>query len=92
MARLKLAGTIDEHGAQRLSRCLDDLDLDQISCVELDFVGVPFIGSAGISRLLWLFKAMAPQGGRVIIRRMSPDILDVFHNTKLDEVFIVQPD
>lgn len=89
VARLVPSGTIDEIGAEKLKSSLEKLDLHKIKKIELDFRSVPFIGSAGIGRLLALYRAVAPNGGSVVIFNVSPDIYNIFRSTKLTEVFEV---
>lgn len=89
-ARVVPVGAIDEAGAERLKASLDKIDLNKIKNIELDFRGVPFIGSAGIGKLLSLYRLVAPKGGAVTIINVTQDIYNIFRGTKLTEVFSVR--
>ncbi|MEW5913138.1 MAG: STAS domain-containing protein [Thermodesulfobacteriota bacterium] len=88
--KIVLVGNVDERGAEELKRRLLDLDLGAMQEVELDFSGVTFIGSAGIGKLLLLYKNLAAHGGKLRIQNLSKDILTMFKVIKLDQVFQLQ--
>lgn len=84
---IQVVGSIDERGAEELKRSFLDLDVPALEEVELDFSGVTFIGSAGIGKLLLLYKNLASHEGKVIIKNLSKDIFTMFKVIKLDQVF-----
>ncbi len=86
-ARITVSGNIDERGAEELKRRFLDLDIPKIKDVVLDFSEVTFVGSAGIGKLLLLYKNLAPHGGSIRIENMSKDIYTMFKVVKLDKVF-----
>ena len=86
-AQIQIVGTIDERGAEELKRRLLDLDFASTKQVVIDFSAVTFIGSAGIGKLLLLYKNLAAHGGKVRIENMSRDIFTMFKVVKLDKVF-----
>ncbi|RJX36560.1 MAG: anti-sigma factor antagonist [Desulfarculus sp.] len=86
-ASIVLAGSVDERGAEELKRRLLDLEIDSLEEVELDFGGVTFIGSAGIGKLLLLYKSLAAHGGKLSITNLSKDIFTMFKVIKLDQIF-----
>jgi anti-anti-sigma factor len=90
-ARIEIFGSIDERGAEEMKRRFLELDLPAIKEVVFDFRGVTFIGSAGIGKLLLLYKNVAAQGGKVRIDNMSKDIYTMFKVVKLDKIFSISP-
>lgn len=90
-ARIEVFGSIDERGAEEMKRRFLELDLSAIKEVVFDFRGVTFIGSAGIGKLLLLYKNVAAQGGKVRIDNMSKDIYTMFKVVKLDKIFSISP-
>ncbi len=86
-ARIEVVGSIDERGAENLKRSFLDLDIGSMNNVVLDFDGVTFIGSAGIGKLLLLYKNLAEHGGQLRIENLSKDIYTMFKVVKLDQVF-----
>ncbi len=90
-ARINLVGSIDERGAEELKRRFLELDLGNLKEVVFDFNAVTFIGSAGIGKLLLLYKNVAAQGGRIRIENMSKDIYTMFKVVKLDKIFNISP-
>ena len=90
-ARIEVFGSIDERGAEEMKRRFLELDLSAIKEVIFDFRGVTFIGSAGIGKLLLLYKNVAAQGGKVRIDNMSKDIYTMFKVVKLDKIFSISP-
>lgn len=90
-ARIEVFGSIDERGAEEMKRRFLELDLATIKEVTFDFKGVTFIGSAGIGKLLLLYKNVAAQGGKIGIENMSKDIYTMFKVVKLDKIFSISP-
>lgn len=85
--RIEVVGSIDERGAEELKRRFLELDMSGLKEVNFDFGGVTFIGSAGIGKLLLLYKNVATQGGKISIENMSKDIYTMFKVVKLDKIF-----
>ena len=89
-ALISLTGSIDERGAEEIKRRFLELELSSLKEVILDFSGVSFIGSAGIGKLLLLYKNLTAHGGMIIIKNMSKDIHTMFKVVKLDKIFTLE--
>ena len=63
------------------------MDISALKEIVLDFSGVTFIGSAGIGKLLLLYKNVVVHGGIITIENMSKDIYTMFKVVKLDKIF-----
>ena len=55
--------------------------------VVLDFDGVDFVSSSVIAKLIRLRKLSQTDGRRVSLRRLNPDLLELFKLTRLDQIF-----
>lgn len=58
----------------------------------LNFQGVDFLASAALNKVLSLERKVKGQGGRLAICCLSPTMRDVFHITRLGEVFDIYPE
>ncbi len=84
---LTLSGLIDEQGADELKEKFTSLKTNKPYKVILNFTHVSHIGSAGIGKLLLLYKDVAIYGGNIIITGLSSELKTIFVNLKLDTVF-----
>ena len=85
--KIAITGNIDEQGAEELKRRFLELNLEDVKEVVIDFSKVSFIGSAGIGKLLLLYKNLAAKGGVIRIENMPKDIYTMFKVVKLDKIF-----
>ena len=86
---LTLSGQIDERGAEKLKEKFSSLKKTKPEAVLMNFTNVSHIGSAGIGKLLLLYKDVAIYGGKIIITGLSPELKSIFVNLKLDTVFTI---
>lgn len=86
---LTLSGQIDERGAEKLKEKFSSLKKTKPKTVLMNFTNVSHIGSAGIGKLLLLYKDVAIYGGKIIITGLSPELKSIFVNLKLDTVFTI---
>jgi len=82
-----IKGSIDENGAQIIKSNFTKLDKTSIKTVTFDFEAVSHIGSAGIGKLLLIYKDIAINGGQIKIINPSNTIYTLFQTLKLDSVF-----
>ncbi len=85
-----ITGAIDEQGAQTLKLKFRALDKNQVKKVVLDFAGVTHIGSAGIGKLLLLYRDLAINGGEIHIVNISETIYSLMTTLKLESVFKIE--
>ena len=74
---------------EQLQRLADGSDAGK---VVLNFRKVEFLSSSTLGRLVRLHKELQSTGGRLILCRISPAILEVFRLTKLDKVLNIKED
>jgi len=77
---LSLAGWLDTTTAPNLQETLLPL-LTSGQSVVLDFAGVEYISSAGMRVLLAGQKATAANGTRLVLRNVTPAVLDILKMT-----------
>ena len=87
--RILLEGEIDERGAEELKRCFRGLPLRQFRAVTLDFKGVTHIGSAGIGKLLVLYRDLAVANAGLHLVNTSRAIFQLLCELKLNSLFSV---
>jgi len=88
--RIQIAGSINQTGAEELKRHLTDLNFQQIQEVVIDFAKVTYIGSAGVGKLLLLYKNLTSEQARIRILNVDPNIYKLFLDMKLDEIFSIE--
>ncbi len=88
-ARLEIIGDIDEPGAAILKSKFGELDRSSLTEVILDFNKVTHIGSAGIGKLLLLYKDLAPLSIALKITNSSASVYELLKMVKLDTIFII---
>ena len=82
-----LSGVVDELGAEKLKGEFQKLDIDSAKEVVIDFSGVLEFGSAGIGKLLVLYKNIKLRGGKLQLIKVPKEIYRAFRVTELDKLF-----
>lgn len=82
-------GEIDEQGAEEIKTKFLELDKSAFKNVTFDFARVSHIGSAGIGKLLLIYKDIAINGGEVRVINLSEAIYTLFLTLKLNSVFTI---
>ena len=67
-------------------------DLQGAKNVILDFGGVEYISSAGLRETVALFRTVTANGGTFAIRRLLPEVADVFTLTGFDKKIDIRAD
>ena len=86
-AHFQVSGHIYEAEADQLKSAFKSLDVQSIKEVTIDFAEVEHIGSAGIGKLLLLYKELTVAGGKIRIDNLSADLYELFLAMKLDSLF-----
>jgi len=84
---ITIQGEIDEVGAEEIKRCFRDLQVAGLQEVAVDLAAVSHIGSAGIGKLLVLYKDLAMRGVRLTLVRVPSPIYHLLREMKLDTLF-----
>jgi anti-sigma B factor antagonist len=84
-----IAGTIDERGAEELKTRFREIPAGQRGGVYIDFKEVTHIGSAGIGKLLVLYKDLAVRGSRLHLQNVPRNIYRLLCEMKLNSIFTI---
>lgn len=87
--RIKLQGILDEKGAEALKSSINQLRLDTVKEVEIDYSQVQHVGSSGIGKMLLLYKHLASQGGKMTVSNLPGPIFELFIELKMDTLFTI---
>ena len=82
---VELTGRLDTLTSPDLEERLDE-ELDGIEKIIFDPGGVEYISSAGLRVLVGAYQMMEDKGG-MLIRNVTPDVMDVFEVTGLIDGF-----
>ena len=80
-------GRLDTVAAQQVADTLDPLLQQADSNIILDCEKMPFISSSGLRIFLKIRKEVAAKGGKMCLKNVCTDVLQVFKMTKLDDIF-----
>jgi len=84
---------LDEAGILELGTELFGLvEQDNRKSLLLNFVGVEFLSSAALGKLITLDRKVKSNKGRMKMSNIRPEILEVFQITKLNKIFDIRKD
>lgn len=88
-AQVKMGGRVDQAGAEELKQGLAGLDLNKISSITVDMSGVTYIGSAGVGKLLLLYKNMTAANPIIKLVNVPREIRELLSDMELGEIFTI---
>lgn len=80
-------GRLDTLAAQQIAETIDPLLQNADRIIILDCEKMPFISSSGLRIFLKIRKEVAAKGGKMYLKNICPDVMQVFKMTKLDDIF-----
>ena len=80
-------GRLDTLAAQQIADTIEPLMQHADQTIILDCEKMPFISSSGLRLFLKIRKEASEKGGKLYLRKVCNDVLQVLKMTKLDEVF-----
>ena len=80
-------GRLDTLAAQQIAETIDPLLQNADRIIILDCEKMPFISSSGLRIFLKIRKEVAVKGGKMYLKNICPDVMQVFKMTKLDDIF-----
>jgi anti-sigma B factor antagonist len=87
----RVRGEIDTKSGVELSdRFAEVMENEAIYHVSFDFTEVPNITSAGIGKILKLFKFLNSKGGSIKIRGISASLKELFCEIHLDKIIPIE--
>ena len=89
VAEITPIGRLDTTTAPELENVLKEILEQGISELELDFADVEYVSSAGLRVLLYAQKSVN-ENGRMVIRNVRPEIMEVFDMTGFADILTVE--
>lgn len=83
-------GRLDTVAAQQIEETVTPLLEHADRTIVLDCEKMPFISSSGLRIFLKIRKEVAAKGGKMQLKNVCPDVMQVFKMTKLDSLFEIQ--
>ena len=80
-------GRLDTVAAQQIAETVEPLMQHADQNIILDCEKMPFISSSGLRIFLKIRKEVASKGGKMYLKNICPDVMQVFKMTKLDDIF-----
>ncbi len=80
-------GRLDTVAAQEIEKTITPLLEHADQTIILDCEKMPFISSSGLRIFLKIRKEAEAKGGKMLLRKVNPDVMQVFKMTKLDSIF-----
>lgn len=80
-------GRLDTVAAQQVTETIEPLLEHADRDIILDCEKMPFISSSGLRIFLKIRKEVEAKGGKMQLKGVCPDVMQVFKMTKLDSVF-----
>jgi len=80
-------GRLDTVAAQQIAETIDPLLQHADQNIILDCEKMPFISSSGLRIFLKIRKEVAAKGGKISLKKVCPDVMQVFKMTKLNDMF-----
>ncbi|QTA78148.1 Anti-sigma factor antagonist [Desulfonema limicola] len=84
---INISGSVDQFSAKTLKTEFEKLQLSQVKEIIINMDQVTYIGSAGVGKLLLLYKNFSARDGKISIINLSEDIYDMLTNMELGEIF-----
>ena len=85
-----LEGRLDTPASAEVSAKLDPVVQDATGTIILDCEKMSYISSSGLRIFLTIRKAAAAKGGKVIVRKIGPEIRSVFMMTGFLNLFQIE--
>ena len=83
-------GRLDTVAAQQIAETITPLLEHADQTIVLDCEKMPFISSSGLRIFLKIRKEVEAKGGKMLLKNICSDVIQVFKMTKLDGVFEIQ--
>ena len=87
---LKIIGAINIDSAQELKILFDDLLARGVKNVRLNLKNVPISNSSGIGHILMLFKSLKERNGKLEIRGVSRNLMEMLKLLNIEKLISIQ--
>jgi anti-anti-sigma factor len=82
----KISGIVDKQGAELLEKSFRELNISALKELVLDFGKVKYVGSSGVRKLLFFYKQMTTNGGKLHIINDTGFFQELLAITKMNAV------
>ena len=86
---LAVGGRLDTNTSPELEA---EMTTEGVSEIVFDFAALEYISSAGLRETVALFRTVTANGGTFAIRRLLPEVADVFTLTGFDKKIDIRAD
>lgn len=86
---VSVIGRLDTTTAPTLESDLAE-DLKNFDAIDLDFVDLDYISSAGLRALLMMQKTMSAKSGKLVIKHVKEEIMEVFDMTGFSSFLVIE--
>jgi anti-anti-sigma factor len=87
---LKIIGIINIDSAQELKILFDNLLTKGVQNVRLNLKNVPISNSSGIGHILMLFKSLKERNGKLEIRGVSKNLMEMLKLLNIEKLISIQ--
>jgi len=85
--RVAISGELDTPTTVEIQPKVDALLKFAGRTIYLDCSGLEYIASSGLRQLITIYKRCVAEGGKLILRNVNPDVMEIFTITNFDKVF-----
>ena len=86
---IKISGSVDQLKAGKLKTEFEELNLSETKEIVIDMKEVTYIGSAGVGKLLLLYKNFPNRDGKIRIINLSEELYSMLTDMELGEIFLI---
>jgi len=87
-----LSGDMDTVASEEIKQSVDELLLHSSKKIVIDCSELSYIASNGLRQLIMIYKKTKADGGHLTLKKVSPEVMEVFKVTNFDKVFDFQND
>jgi len=90
VCELSLTGRLDTTTAPQLEEVLKELFAQETKDLVLDMSQLDYISSAGLRVLLFAQKSLNAAGGKLTLKHVKPEIMEVFEITGFTDILSIE--
>ncbi len=87
---LKIIGVINVDSAQELKALFEELLARGVQNIRLNLKNVPIFNSSGIGHILMLFKSLKERNGKLEIRGVSRNLMEMLKLLNIEKLISIQ--
>lgn len=87
---VQLEGRLDTSNADKFQQDIAPLMQDNNPDIEIDCSGMTYTSSQGLRMFLMLQKSIISHGGKMVMRKMNPQVKEVFDITGFSNIIRIE--